>query len=116
MRMMLRAVMNTQAGNAAIRDGSIGPSLRQLVDQLHPEAAYFFPEDGRRACLMVFDMTDSAQLPVITEQLFLTMGAQVTCVPCMNMDELVRGLSEMQAASAPQGGDRSRVPDGAGIG
>jgi hypothetical protein len=41
---------------------------RSLSPQLKPEAASFVAsEDGRRSCLVVFDMADSSQIPVISE-------------------------------------------------
>src|SRR3954468_21228112 len=70
MRMMLKAVADTAAGNAVMADGSISQVIGRLVEELHPEAAYFTSEDGRRACFMVFDMTDAATLPSICEPLF----------------------------------------------
>ncbi|MGO9408606.1 MAG: hypothetical protein ACLP41_15210 [Acidimicrobiales bacterium] len=36
---------------------------------------YFFPEDGKRTCLLVFDM--SWQLPSIVEPLFESLDASV---------------------------------------
>ena len=44
--MMLKAVVDTAAGNAVIADGSISQVIGRLVDQLHPEATYFAGEDG----------------------------------------------------------------------
>jgi hypothetical protein len=94
MRMMLKAVIDTEAGNEAARNGQLPKITRGLVEQLHAEAAYFLPEDGQRSCLVVFDMTDSSQIPVIVEPLFLGANARVTLVPCMNLDDVERGMSE----------------------
>jgi hypothetical protein len=94
MRMMLKAVIDTEAGNAAARKGELPKITRGLVEQLHAEAAYFLPEDGQRSCLVVFDMTDTAQIPVVVEPLFLGANARVTLVPCMNLDEVERGMAE----------------------
>ena len=96
MRMMLRAVVDTDAGNEALRNGTMVKAIEQMVQQLHPEAAYFVgSEDGQRACVVVFDMADSAQLPVISEPLFQTGRARVTLTPCMNIDDLQTGLSQV---------------------
>jgi hypothetical protein len=95
MRMMLKAVMDTEMGNEAIRNGSLAKVIEQVVQQLQPEAAYFAPEDGQRACFMVFDMTDSSQLPVISEPLFQSGTARITIAPCMNLDDLQKGLSQV---------------------
>jgi hypothetical protein len=116
MRMMLRAVMDTPTGNAAIRDGSMGEAVGRLMEMLHPEAAYFAPEDGKRACFMVFDMDDPADLPVISEPLFSDMQARVTIVPCMNVEDLQKGLARLQAAAGNQAGKGVPTSAGAGIG
>jgi hypothetical protein len=94
MRMMLKAVMDTEAANEASRKGELQDITKQLVDRLSAEAAYFVTEAGQRSCFIVFDMTDSSQIPGIAEPLFLGAKAQVTFAPCMNLDDLERGLSE----------------------
>jgi hypothetical protein len=101
MRMMLKAVIDTEAGNEAARKGELQSITRQLVDQLKAEAAYFLPEDGQRCCLIVFDMTDSSQLPIIAEPLFLGGKARITLTPCMNAQDLEKGLSQ----AFPQSGE-----------
>ena len=116
MRMMLRAVMDTPTGNAAIRDGSVGESVGRMVEMLHPEAVYFAPEGGKRSCVMVFDMADPADLPVISEPLFSDMQASVTIVPCMNLEDLQKGLARLQAAAQDRAADSVPTSAGAGIG
>jgi hypothetical protein len=108
MRMMLRAVMDTPSGNAVIQDGSIAGVIERLVEQLHPEATYFAEDDGKRACFVVFDMTDSAQLPVISEPMFQVGNARVTITPCMDLADLRRGLGQL-AGSAKAPGDGAFV-------
>jgi hypothetical protein len=113
MRMMLKAVVDTAAGNAVIADGSIGQVIGGLVDRLKPEAAYFAGEDGQRACFMVFDMDDAADLPSICEPLFNAMNARVTVTPCMNLDDLQKGLSRLNAARGAPAGDGTSRPSAA---
>src|SRR5215210_8655032 len=102
MRMMLKAVMDTEAANEVARNGQLQEITKQLVGQLNAEAAYFVSDGGRRSCLVVFDMTDSSQIPVIAEPLFLGAKAEVTFSPCMNLDDLERGLAQV-AQSAHRG-------------
>ena len=94
MRMMLRVWMPADTGNAAIKDGSLPGSIKALVDRLKPEAAYFFPDEGKRSALYVFDMQDASQIPPIVESLFLGMNAEVTLSPVMNFEDLQKGLAE----------------------
>ncbi|OII63302.1 hypothetical protein BJP40_25230 [Streptomyces sp. CC53] len=93
MRMMLRATMDTALANEQVRSGQVESMLRQMMEQLQPEAAYFVAEEGRRAAVVVFDMQDPSQVPVVCEPLFLTVGAEVTLQPCMDMEDLRRGLA-----------------------
>ena len=116
MRMMLKAVMDTAAGNTVIADGSIGQVIGRLVDQLHPEAAYFAPEDGQRCCFMVFDMADAADLPSISEPLFQAANARVTISPCMDLEDLQKGLARLQEAAGAAVGDGAASRTSAGIG
>lgn len=70
--------------------------VEQVVQQLHPEAAYFLPtDDGHRSMVLVFDMTDPSQIPAIAEPLFMGGRARVTLTPCMNLDDLQGGLSQL---------------------
>ena len=105
MRMMLKAVVDTAAGNAVIADGSISQVIGRLVEELHPEAAYFTSEDGRRACFMVFDMTDAAALPSISEPLFQAGNARVTVTPCMDLEDLQKGLARLQGETGARAGN-----------
>lgn len=95
MRMMLRWKVPVARGNAAIRDGSLARILQDMVDKLKPEVAYFWPNDGERGGLMVFDMTDTAQIPVVAEPLFLDLDAWVEFIPVMNFDDLKRALAQV---------------------
>ncbi|HEV7872289.1 MAG: hypothetical protein JWR62_2552 [Modestobacter sp.] len=115
MRMMLKAVIDTPAGNTVVADGSIGQLIGGLVEQLHPEAVYFAGEDGQRACFMVFDMQDAADLPSVCEPLFQGGNARVTVTPCMNLEDMQKGVSELNpAAGASAGDDAVRMSAGVG--
>ena len=94
MRMMLRIVMPVEAGNAAIKDGSLPRTIKALVERLKPEAAYFFPDEGKRAALLVFDMQDASRIPPLVEPLFLGLNAEVRLSPVMSFEDLQKGLSE----------------------
>lgn len=92
MRTMLRWTVPVEKGNEAIKNGSLATTLQELYDELKPEAAYFMPEGGERAGIVVFDMTDPSQIPQIAERLFSNLHAAVEFLPVMNADDLKRGL------------------------
>ena len=97
MRMMLRWTVPVERGNQTIKDGTLGQLLESLARDLKPEAAYYWPEDGKRAGLMVFDMADPSEIPKIGEQLFLQLDAAVQFTPVMNADDLKKALAAMSS-------------------
>lgn len=97
MRVMLHAHLDTEAGNEAIRKGTMPGIVNSVVEQLKPEAAYYFPSMGRRSCMFVFDMQDSSQMPPLTEKFFSELGAEIEIVPVMNGEDLKKGLQAMQS-------------------
>jgi hypothetical protein len=50
-----------------------------------------------RRLLVVFDMTDPSQLPVVPEPVFRTGRARVTLTPCTDLDDLRTGPSQLPA-------------------
>ncbi len=92
MRMMLRWTVPVEAGNKAIEEGKMLSTVSALMEKLKPEAAYFWPENGERSAMLVFDMADPSEIPKIAEGLFENLNAAVSFNPVMNPDDLKRGL------------------------
>ena len=95
MRTMLRWTVPVEKGNDAIKDGSLMQIIESMLQELDPEAAYFFPNDGKRSGEIVFDMTDPSQIPQIAEPLFMSVNAAVEFLPVMNADDLRRALENV---------------------
>ncbi|MEG3628568.1 hypothetical protein [Streptomyces poriticola] len=95
MRVLLKATLDTEKGNEAIRAGKMPDLINGVVAQLKPEAAYFGPIGGRRTALLVFEMQDSSELPPAAEAFFTQANADVEVCPIMNAEELQKGLSRM---------------------
>ncbi len=79
--------MPVERGNETIKDGTLARVLEEMAAKLHPEAAYFWPEAGERAGMMVFDMDDPSQIPIIAEPLYMNLDAAVEFLPVMNADD-----------------------------
>lgn len=94
MRMLLKVTMPVGQANEAAKSGALQRTLQSTTEALKPEAAYFYPEDGKRNFIMVFDMKGSWQLPGTVEPLFQTLGAAVYVTPVMNGEDLQRGFKE----------------------
>ncbi len=96
MRTMMRWSIPVEKGNEVIKNGSLDHTVQKLIQELKPEATYFWTENGERAGMMVFDMKDPAQIPAIAEPLFMTADAAVDLCPVMNNDDLQKALAALQ--------------------
>jgi hypothetical protein len=96
MRFLLKAVVPVEAGNRGVKDGSLGARLKQVMEELKPEAAYFYTEDGKRTSLMVIDLKDASQIPAVAEPFFLGLNAHVELHPIMGPEDLAKaGLENL---------------------
>jgi hypothetical protein len=104
MRMLLRASMPVEIGNAAAKAGTLGSTLERILADLKPEAAYFFADDdGQRSASIIFDMKDSSQIPAIAEPWFLAFNAKVSLRPIMNAQDLAAGAPSIGKAAQQYG-------------
>jgi hypothetical protein len=104
MRMLLRVSIPPEAGNAAAKAGTLGSTVERILADLKPEAAYFFADDnGNRSGSIVFDMTDSSQIPSIAEPWFLAFDAKLSFRPVMNPQDLAKASASITKAGQQYG-------------
>ena len=99
MRVLMKVQIPTEAGNAAIKDGSLPQIVGNALDALKAEAAYFTSEEGMRTALIFFDMADSSDIPSAAEPFFMGLDAKITFAPVMNVDEMRAGVGKAMEAS-----------------
>jgi hypothetical protein len=102
--MLLRVSIPVDAGNAAAKAGTLGPTIEGILATLKPEAAYFFADDdGQRSGSIVFDLKDSSQIPSITEPWFFAFNARVSLRPVMNPQDLAKAGPSIAKAAKQYG-------------
>ena len=96
MRMLMKVQFPTEAGNRAIKDGTLPDIIRKTLETAHAEAAYFTTMDGQRTMIAVFDLKAASDMPLISEPLFMGLNASIEFMPCMNAEDLKTGLSTIK--------------------
>lgn len=105
MRMLLRVSIPVETGNMAAKNGTLARTIEGILADLKPEAAYFFADDnGQRSGSIVFDMSDTSQIPSIAEPWFLAFNAHVSLRPVMNPQDLAKGGPSIIEAARKYGG------------
>jgi hypothetical protein len=105
--MLLSISIPVDAGNAAVKAGTLGSTIEQILADLKPEAAYFFADDeGQRSGSIVFDMKDSSEIPAIAEPWFLAFNAKVSLQPVMSPEDLAKGGPSIRTAAERYGNKR----------
>ena len=87
MRMMLTVHTDTETGTELLKNGRAAQTVREALERLKPEAAYFFLDKGKRT-----------EIIPLVEPLFAQMKAEVSLTPVMNADDLFAGLGTLGAA------------------
>jgi hypothetical protein len=92
MRYIIRAKFPTEAGNKMVKDPNFLNNLENYMNDVKPEASYFFEADGKRTFGFVVDMQNTYRMPMIAEPLF-QWGAEVEFHPVMSFEDLKKAIS-----------------------
>ena len=103
MRFMITCRVPLEAGNAAVKDGSLPQTIQSVMEDLEPEAAYFAEIEGARGAYFVVHVDDASQLPAIAEPLYLGMGATVRIHPVMTAEDLQKAGPALEQAAQKYG-------------
>ena len=96
MRMLLHAKIPHEEFNAAVRDGSVGRKVKQILEETKAEAVYFTEYDGRRGAIMIINVKDPSEVPRFAEPWFLSFNADVQFHIVITPEELGRaGLEDL---------------------
>lgn len=98
MRFLVKVNIPVEAGNAAARAGTLGETIRTILAEMKPEAAYFADEGGQRTAFIVLDMQDASQIPAIAEPWFLAFNASIEIHPVMLPEDLAKAGPAIERA------------------
>jgi len=86
--MILQVIFPLEPFNGYVKNGSIENKMKSVMDELKPEAAYFFAENGKRSAVLIVDLADPSRVPSLAEPLFLVFNAEVSIQPVMLPEDL----------------------------
>jgi len=88
MRMMMLVQMPLEPFNTAVRNGTAGQTMKSILDDAKPEAAYFSERDGKRGGILIVDVAKPSDVPRLAEPWFLKFNASVEFRICMLPQDL----------------------------
>ena len=96
MRLLVKVSFPHDQFNAAVRDGSAGPTIQRILEEQRPESVHFTEMGGRRTAVLFVDLADASAIPALAEPWYLKFGADVELHPAMSPEDLGRaGLAEL---------------------
>lgn len=85
-----------QPFNAAVKDGTVGKKLNQILEAIKPEAVYFTEQDGHRGAVIIVNMKDASMIPALAEPWFVIFQADVEFRIAMTPADLKKaGLAKL---------------------
>src|ERR1700690_328487 len=90
MRMLMHLQFPLEPFNTWVRDGGAGKKVQAILEAIRPEAAYFSENNGHRGGLLVVNVKDPSDVPVLAEPWFLTFNAAVEFRIAMTPEDLSR--------------------------
>jgi hypothetical protein len=100
---MLKVSIPNDAGNAAAKAGTLGKTIKSILDEQKPEAVYFTDDHGQRCGYLFIEMGDASQIPAFAEPWFLAFNAHIELHPVMTVDDLAKAGSDIERAAARYG-------------
>jgi hypothetical protein len=103
MRFMITCRIPMDRGNELAKNGTLGETIKTIMEELQPEAAYFSDIEGARGGYIVVEMDDASQIPAMAEPLFLGLGATIQVHPVMTPEDLAKGTPAIEQAAQKYG-------------
>jgi len=96
MRCLIEVTLPAEAGNSAILDGSLMRKIQANLQNLKPEASYFFPKNGQRSMITICNVASEDQIVSFLEPFWLDFKATVNIYPVMVPADLEKAQPAFQ--------------------
>ena len=96
MRCLLKITIPTEAGNAGIKDGTLGPKFQSILEDHKPEAVYIYEEGGKRTTIEIVDIQDPSDLPSFVEPWYLGFNADVEIHPAFVPEDMEKVMGTLE--------------------
>ena len=90
MRMLVHVKIPHDEFNDAVRDGTAGDKIKEILEDTKPEVVYFTEYDGQRGAVMIVNLKDATDVPRIAEPWFLLFDADVEFHVAITPKELAK--------------------------
>ena len=96
MKMLIQVKLPHKEFNDYVKDGSISTKIKQIFNEIKPEAVYFTEFKGHRGLIMIADVAKPSSVPKIAEPWFLLFNADVKFHIVMSPEDLEKaGLDKL---------------------
>lgn len=75
MRMLMNVRIPHEPFNSAVRKGTAGQIIKNILEEIKPEAVYFTEQNGMRAAVIIINVNDPSEIPSFSEPWFLNFNA-----------------------------------------
>ena len=102
-RFMITCRIPVEKGNELVKNGTLGPTVQSIMEDLEPEAAYFVDVDGARGAHIVVEVEEASQIPPSVEPLMLALGAEIEVHCVMVLEDLGKASAEIERVAQKYG-------------
>ena len=82
MRMLMNVRIPHEPFNSAVRKGTAGQIIKNILEEIKPEAVYFTEQNGMRAAVIIINVNDPSEIPSFSEPWFLNFNADCEFQDC----------------------------------
>ena len=90
MRMIMLVQFPIEPFNTAVKNGTIAAKIKQIMESIKPEHAWFSERNGKRGGILIVNVDSPSDVPRLAEPWFLALNAEVEFRIAMTPEDLGR--------------------------